>query len=483
MLKFILSFFLIIYSSLKNLHLFQMQYYDINRLLKIKKQNINYKYLLFIPFIILSFFYSNEEIIIGSILFVILFSINKKTYLINLKFTNRLKRLLCITLIFNFVLLINIKDNYLLYYFILLISNVLIIIISNIFDLAFRIIIDKKEVSKLKKKLNNYHPIIIGITGSYAKTSTKNYLETILRLKYNVLKTSGNINTFKGVVSFLNKNLNNNIEILIIEIGLDKRNGINKFLKIFKFDYAFLTGIEKCHLSTFKTLENIINEKMKLLINSKVGFINDDNNYYHNQKYYSYSLKELEYSKYIDKYIYFKIKDINKEFKTSIIGDHHLINIIGVIKFLVFLNLDLDLIYRGVQLLKNEEHRYQLKMLKGLLVIDDAYNSNPTGFKYAVDSLKYFDKKKIIITPGIIELGKDNNKINYELGVYLIGKVDEVVLIGPNARSIEKALIDNNFRNYYYFNSFKEGYNYLLNKEDKEFIVLIENDLLDYYLK
>lgn len=482
MLKLLLSMILIVMTTLKNLYLFQLQYYDYSRLIKIKLKNINYKYLIFIPFIILSFLFSNEDIIIGSILLIILLSLNKKTTLLNIKFTFRLIRLLSLTILFNIILLLSIETYYLLIFFLVLINNIGIIIISDLCDLITRLIINKKEVDKLKRKLKDYHPIIIGITGSYAKTSTKNYIYSLLKLKYNVLRTKGNINTFKGVVSYLNKNLNNNIEIIIIEIGLDKKNGINKFLKLFKFDYAFLTGIEKCHLSTFKSINNIINEKMKLLRNSKVGFINNDNKYYQDYNYNSYSLNDLEYIYYQKDYLIFKIKNIDKEFKTSVIGDHHLINIIGAIKFMVYLKMDLDLIYKGVLKLRNEEHRYELKTIKNILVIDDAYNSNPTSFRYALDSLRYFEQKKILLTPGVIELGKENYKINYDLGIYMLNKIDEVILIGNNAKSIEKAFKDSNFSKYNYFESFKEGFNYLLSKEDKDFIVLIENDLLDYYL-
>ena len=250
---------------------------------------------------------------------------------------------------------------------------------------------------------------------------------------------------------------------------------------IFNFDYSFLTGIEKCHLATFKSIENIIDEKMKLLDHSKEGFINLSNNYLKESKYYSYSLNDLEYSKYINNKIYFKLKNIDKEYITSIIGDHHLINIIGVIKFLKYLNFDDNLIFQGVLSLKNEPHRYELKNKEGLIIIDDAYNSNETGFKYALKSLKYFDKKKIIITPGIIELDKENKDINYNLGKEIIEYTDEVYLIGKNSLSIKEYFIDHNYSNYKYFNTYKEGMNEIL-KLNKEAVILIENDLLTYYL-
>lgn len=482
MIKTILLLILIFIISSNNLLIYQLQYYETKRFLKVKKKNIFYKYLYTIPFVLIDVIINNNIFIIISLLFFILLSLEKKNKLATLKYTFRIYRILTINLIITFSLALIVNNYFLVLTFICLSLNSVFLIFSNYLDSMNRLIINKLAVNKVKRKLNNINPIIIGITGSYGKTSTKNYLESILKLKYNVLKTKGNINTFKGVINFLNEHLKEEINILIIEIGLDKKNGIDKFLKLFKFDYAFLTGIEKCHLATFKTIDNIISEKMKLIKNSKVGFINIDNKYLKDTSYNSYSLSDLDYFEVKDGLSHFKIKDIDKEFKTHIIGDHQILNIIGVIKYLNYLKVDLNLIYQGVLKLKNEPHRYELKKMGELLVIDDAYNANETSFKYSIDSLKYFNMPKVLITPGVIELGKENEMINYNLGVYIVDKVDEIVLIGKNSLNIKKALDDYNYLKYKYFNSFQEGINYLKNKENKNFITLIENDLLDYYL-
>ena len=482
MIKTLLTLILLFIISKDNLNIFQLQYYSNERLLKVKLHNHNYNYLFFIPFFLLDLLINDNNFIIISLIFVILISLDTKKKISKLKYTKRAIRLLFFTLFLTLLLSLFIQKFYLLFIFLMIIFNPLLLIISNYLDSINRLIISFISIHKLKNKLKNIKPIIIGITGSYGKTSTKNYLESILKTKYRVLKTSGNINTFKGVISFLNKYLTNDINILIIEIGLDKKRGIDKFLKLFKFDYSFLTGIEKCHLATFKNIENIINEKMKLIKNSKVGFINNDNRYYHNNNYNSYSLNDLEYLKVENGMTYFKIKGLDKEFKTYIIGDHQILNIVGVIKFLIYLKVDINTIYQGVIKLQSEPHRYELKKIDDMLIIDDAYNSNETSFKCSIDNLKYFKMKKILITPGVIELGKENYEVNYKLGVYIKDKIDEIILIGNNSLSIKRALDDYKYTNYLYFNSFKEGFNYLKSKKEKDFIVLIENDLLDYYL-
>lgn len=484
MINILLSLILVFLVSLNNLYIFQLQYYEAKRFIKVKLQNINYYYLLFLPFAILSVYYDNPSFTLGSIILFayLILLLDKKDQMSSLKFTFRIYRLITLILLVSLLILFNVNKLYLLRLFLLIIFNPLLILICNVIDLNYRVIINIIMKNKLKHKLKKINPLIIGITGSYGKTSTKRYLESILKLKYNVLTPKGNINTYKGVVNYLNKNLTPLTQVLIIEIGLDKKNGINKFLKLFKFDYSFLTGIEKCHLSTFKSIENIINEKMKLIKNSKLGFINIDNNYLKETEYNTYSLNDLDYLEYKNNIMSFKIKNINKEFKTSIVGDQHILNIIGVIKFLTIFKFDEELIYQGVIKLKNESHRYEIKKINELLIIDDAYNSNATSFRYAIDSLKYFNQKKVLITPGVIELGEENEITNYNLGLYIINYVDEVILIGLNSLSIEKAFIDNQYSNYQYFETFKEGFNYLKSKQDKDFITLIENDLPDYYL-
>ncbi len=440
MINILVSLIIILFVSYKNLLFYQLQYYDNKRFLKLKIKEFNYKDLCYLPLAVIDLFLNNNLFRIGSLVLILLYKIPKREKLTKLKFTFRVIRLYIFIILISLFAFISINQFYLLITYSLISLNFLIILLANFFDSFIRIIIDNYYIRALKKKINDIKPIIIGITGSYGKTSTKEYLTNILKLKYNVLATKGNINTFKGVVSFLNKNLVKEINILIIEIGLDKRNGINKFLKLFKFDYAFLTGLEKCHLSTFKCIENIIKEKMKLLNSAKVGFFNLDNNYLKKVNYEGYSLNDIEKRYYSDGKFRFKLKKYKREFISNVIGDQHLINIIGIIKFLKLFKFDDKLIYQGVASLENKEHRYKLRKFDDLLIIDDAYNSNETSFKMALDSLKYFPFKKILMTPGVIELGKENKEVNYRLALYSINKVDEVILIGSNALTFKKSI-------------------------------------------
>ena len=232
----LLILILLFQVTVKNLIIYQNQYYDTYRLIKAKKKNIFKLYLFIIPLLIIDLIYNNYIFSFASITFLILLYTSKELKILDLKYTFRANRLIIINLLLSMLLINCINKYYVFLTSILIIFNIFTLDLSNRIDSIFRLIIDKYYINKLKKKLNDIKPITIGITGSYGKTSTKNYLYTILKQKYNTLKTSGNINTFKGIISFLNKNLTNDIEILIIEIGLAKKNSIDKFFKIFNFD-------------------------------------------------------------------------------------------------------------------------------------------------------------------------------------------------------------------------------------------------------
>ena len=131
------------------------------------------------------------------------------------------------------------------------------------------------------------------------------------------------------------------------------------------------------------------------------------------------------------------------------------------------------------------EHRLESKVLDGVKIIDDAYNSNELGFKKAIDVLSFMCEEKYVITPGIIEQGKNGLMVNYELGRYMADKIDFAILVEENANIIKEGLLSNGFKEERIIvkKDFKEAWEYVkeINTENK--IFLIENDLPCIYLK
>jgi len=345
--------------------------------------------------------------------------------------------------------------------------------------------------------------IVIGITGSYGKTSVKNFLEKILSAKYEVLTTPKNYNTTLGVVKTIRENLKPTHQIFICEMGATKPKDIRKICDIVKPNIGVVTAIGPQHLQSFKTIENIIQTKFELVESVKENggaiFLNFDNEYIAKQNIdeniftYGINNKNLSFSAFNLKSssdgTNFSVYDKNKEqeinLNTKLIGKHNVINITAAIAVGNYLGLTVDKIIVGVKKLKNVEHRLQLIENNNLNIIDDSYNSNPISSKAALDTLYEFEGVKIIVTPGLIELGNYEEKYNLEFGKYASKICDYIFLVkSKQSKYILEGILLEGFNKNKIFNvnSPNEAMEKILGLGIKEKItVLLENDLPDNY--
>ena len=135
-----------------------------------------------------------------------------------------------------------------------------------------------------------------------------------------------------------------------------------------------------------------------------------------------------------------------------------------------------------VRTLKPIEHRLELRKYYDITLIDDAFNSNPVGSSMALDVLSLMPGKKIIVTPGMIELGEKEYEYNYNFGKKISEVCDEVILVGENqTKPIKKALDDNKFTKVHIINDVKEAFTLMNKLKDKNTYVLLENDLPDIF--
>ena len=359
-------------------------------------------------------------------------------------------------------------------------------------------------VSQAKKIINNMPDlIVIGVTGSYGKTSTKFFLEKILSKKYEVLATPKNYNTTLGVVKTIKEYLKPTHQIFICEMGAERLGEIKEICDIVKPKYGIITAIGPQHLETFKSLKNIIKTKFELADavrdNGGKVFLNFDNEYIakHDikQEFASYGIndKQLDFagleivtsSRGSDFKIHDKADKKTVSYNTKLIGAHNVINIVGAVAAAKELGVSLDDAVRQVKQIESVEHRLQLTRKNGFNIIDDSYNSNPVSSKKAVDTLAQFDGVKILVTPGMIELGKDERDYNYEFGKYAADYCDYVFLV--NSRQAEYIYDGLKSKKYdeskiYRVSSPTEAVDKALKLGIKEEItILLENDLPDNY--
>lgn len=342
---------------------------------------------------------------------------------------------------------------------------------------------------------------VIGITGSYGKTSTKNFLHALLSARYNVLMTPESYNTTMGVVRTVREQLRPSHQVFIAEMGAKNPGDIREICDLVHPRYGILTSIGEQHLETFKTVDNIVRTKFELmdaLPSDGRGFVNADNAYIRSRlgeggfaapmTTYGLNRSDVTASNVaVDNSgcsftITVTATGESQRFTTRLLGAHNIQNLAGCIAVAVELGIPLkDLVY-PVRMLKPVEHRLQL-LPNGF--IDDAYNSNPAGFRSALDVLRGFDAQRVLVTPGMVELGDRQEALNRELGEYAAACCDYAVLVGERqAPPLREGLLAGGFpeENLYVAKSLQEGLRHLQTlPSGRPRIVLLENDLPDNF--
>lgn len=504
-LSIIISALMFVRITNHQLNLLQQSHYHFSSF----KKSIRYFYLgswnnFLWPLIVMIFFLDKYYIQIIYIIYlgILLYLKHQAKVTIKLKFTPRIQRLYFIILVINILV-----GSSLLYLFILpelisalgillLISPVLIFI-SSLITFPIEELIAKYYHFRAKKKLSKYQTTIIGITGSYGKTSTKNILYSMLKEDYQVLATEKSYNTMNGVSKNINNLLDKLHQMMIVEMGATRRKDITKLVDLTHPKYGIVTGIGPQHLESFKSLENIVNEKMQLidsLPSDGIGIINGDDNLIENYNIQSqcriikFGLdKKCDYwaheIKKGNQGLEFKITYQGREVtvKTKLLGKHNVLNILACFALARELGVkESDLVYQ-IMLLEPVKNRLSIDVNDGFTIIDDAFNSNPIGFRNALEVLSYYPSPKIIITPGIVEAGEKEEEINYQLS-QLISKVCDFIILVKTKGSIHilRGLEEINYSNVIIVDSFQKAIKTMKEKYQSG-TVLIENDVSDIY--
>lgn len=391
--------------------------------------------------------------------------------------------------------------------------------------------------SPIEKAVNNYYLndakrilaenpdlTIIGVTGSYGKTSVKFYLETLLRIKYSVLVTPESYNTPMGIVKTIRGRLKRSHEIFVCEMGARYVGEIKEDCDIVHPMHGIITSIGPQHLDTFESIENIKKTKFELADSLPEGgklLLNGDNEYINEYLDLLKSSGEKLHAAYSDPVMYhagdsaygeesekedtklgyyasdIKLTSRGTEFTANapdgescaydmkLVGAHNIINVMGALAMAHELGIPLADLRIPVRRLQPAQHRMEMKEQAGATIIDDAYNSNPIGSKAAVETLAMFDGLRILITPGMVELGKDEAEYNRKLGTYAASCCDFALLVGRRNRdAIRGGLLGEGFPEdkCLEFDKVEDAIEYAYGiKSDNHKYILLENDLPDNY--
>jgi len=307
---------------------------------------------------------------------------------------------------------------------------------------------------------------VIMITGSYGKTSVRELAHDLLRRKYQTLETSRNYNTAVGIAKTLRWEMTRNVEVFIVEVGAYRVGEIMGFCRVLKPNIGVITGIAKQHLFRFGSWEKIIEAKTEIAR-------------------YMESTGGILVANGGDETVKKEVKEARwyPTSPTASLGastDRNEINKSGAKEIGRALGMSEDEIKDAAEHFRSVPSRFEGTSDRyGMNVIDDSYNSNEKSF---VDAVTYLSKQKkytrILVTPGLIELGSESQAIHKKLGRMIVGKCDLVILVGKNERTDSMANGINNKIKILWIEKTLQFMKVVKDlKLQKEPLVLLENDV------
>ena len=511
---------LLIIKIKKAFHMLQQNWYNkSNRYLKWINKNKNEVFFNYdLVFFLLVILGMSIDMNIMVYLYCIAFSIVLYIYLNKKKkakkplvFTARVKRLSITLLILYsipcFLIFKNFNlDNLNLYYFIFILLvylSFVIVYITNIINKPVERMVFlhfKNMALKKVKEMNSME--IIGVTGSYGKTSSKNIISSILNVKYNAFPTPENYNTPYGIINTLNNYIDKFNDYFVVEMSATKVGDIKDCTEIVRPKYAVITKIGEAHLESFgskKAIEDTKFEIIEALPSDGLGILNGDDPIQMNHKISNnvkimtvgidnenvdaraVNIKLSSNGTSFD--VIFKNDKTKYHFESYLLGKNNIYNLLTGILLGKYLGISIDQLKLGVKNVMPVPYRLEMKKHGNLYIIDDAYNSNPEGSLMALEVLSMMPGKTIIVTPGMVDLGPLEYQANYEFGKNIAkNKIDEVILVGEKQTlPIKKGLEDSKYKKVHVVEDINDAFNLMSSMRDKETYVLLENDLPDVF--
>ena len=345
------------------------------------------------------------------------------------------------------------------------------------------------KIAAYKRSL--YNIPVIAITGSVGKTSTKDMIASVLETKYNVLKTEGNNNNNIGMPLTILKLKDHNC--MVLEMGMNHFNEISYLTKIAKPTIAVITNIGTAHIGNLGSRENILKAKLEILEGlhkDGVLCINSDNDLLY--KEYDklknkYKVKTIGIDNISDYMAYnikeditgsiFTIKDndIEENIQVNVATRPFIYNSLMGYAIGKELNIENDLIKKGISNLKLTAHRLEKKINKrGVTIIDDTYNASYDSMKSALELLGKSNNRKIAILGDMLELGEYSEEIHRKIGEDVVNNnIDILITVGNLSLYIKEEVSKEGFNkdNIYSFEKQEDTYNLLNN-------ILKEGDLV-----
>ena len=332
-----------------------------------------------------------------------------------------------------------------------------------------------KQIAKAKRNLYK-DLIVIGVTGSVGKTSTKDIIANVLSKKYKTLKTEGNSNNDIGL-PFTILRLRDE-EVAVIEMGMNHLGEIEELTKIAKPTISVITNVGTSHIGNLGSRENILKAKLEIIegMEKPVLVVNNDNDLLH--KWYEENKEKIEIHTFgIENKSECIAENIKKDENSSkfscdldeekidltvpVGGDVFILNSLCASLVGDLAGLSKEQIQEGISTFELTKKRMEIIQLKnGATIINDSYNASFESMKASIDYLANTNaKRKIAVLGDMFELGEFSEELHRKVGQEVAkNKIDILFIIGENAKFIAEEAEKNGIG--------KEKIYYAANKDD-----------------
>lgn len=372
------------------------------------------------------------------------------------------KRSLIFTLKARLILILSLTFTFLIFFYVLLVfqNTPLALVILAFFILQpyltlitarvalfpLEMLVTQVNIVKTRNKIKSFPKLkVVAITGSYGKTSVKEILYQLIKDKYKTLRTSESYNTILGISKVVDYELDDSYDFFICEIAAYHKGDIKNLCRMVPPKYAILTGITSQHLERFGNLENIIKTKFEIY-----DSLTDKNNILFNlhDKNVADTIQSLGVAKakgyleaenirFVKGGTNFEIKYNGKKYRiqTNLFGRSNIVNLTGAISAALELGVSINEIMDKTKYLIPIANRFTANQYHRATIIDNTFSSNEESFKEMLETAKLVHGTKVLITPGLVELGKYESAINANLGQLSRNIFDKIILVGENNRT------------------------------------------------
>ena len=403
-----------------------------------------------------------------------------------------------------------------------------LLVLGNATLAPYEASVQKKFVNEAQVKLNDVNPTVIAITGSYGKTSVKHILGHILKTSAPSIMTPGSVNTLMGITRIIREQLEPQHKYFIVEMGAYGPGSIASLCQLTPPHYGIISSIGHAHYERFKTLETVVQAKYELaesvLARSGTMIVHEKTlKYAHSQNMRKQAMDNFivcgepmrtNEPKNVQEYSYLAPDDLrimsveqtpkglcveidwkgeHYTLRAPLYGIHHGHNIALAFACAMSLGMEEKDIKNALAKMPQIRHRLEVKtQVDGSIIIDDAFNSNPPGFRSALHVLGVLAKdqkeangqgRSILVTPGIVELGNAHDDVHKTLGTLAASICDIAVVVHPQRipTFLEGLRAVNSKTLIMEFDTFEQAQSWLMENKQSGDVILLENDLPDIY--